>query len=244
MDDIQQEILKLVQEANVDNPLQYVRDIVKVEACDKLKSMISHCKDCNIGRCGKSIPVGNPNASIMVIGGTCKQYTDEDTNVFGDEDAKRIIDIVFNDILNINTDEVFFINTVSCYPSCIIDDKVVPYGLATSTQFENCSLFVEHAIEIVQPLFIIIMGSVANNYFNKMHLNRTQSLKQSLGEMVLIKGIPAIITQDPYYFIEAKGKVDDELLEDEKQDFINHIHEAALYVENHYPNISIFKAIE
>lgn len=240
MDELRESILELVREANPDNPLQFVREIVKEDSLCKLKEIISSCKDCEICNCGKSLPHGNSNASIMVIGGTSKQNTKDDTLAFDDPEVKRIIDIVFYDLVGINPEEVFFMNTISCFPKRIVDGKEINHTIATTAELNNCSLFVEHAIEIVQPLFIIIMGSVANTYFNNKYLNRTKSLKQSLGEYINIKGIPAIITQDPHYFIEANGKIDEELLEQEKQDFISHIAEAANYIAENFPDIPIY----
>lgn len=240
MDELRESILELVREANPDNPLQFVRDIVKEDSFYKLRDMISNCNECEICHCGKSLPHGNPNASIMVIGGTSRQNTNEDTLAFDNPEVKRIIDIVFYDLVGINPEEVFFMNTVSCFPKRIVDGQEINHTIATTAELKNCSLFIEHAIEIVQPLFIILMGSVANTYFNSKYLNRTKSLKQSLGEVINIKGVPAIITQDPYYFIEANGKIDDELLEEEKQEFIGHIAEAASFIAENYPEVPIY----
>lgn len=231
----EQKILIEVLKANPDNPLQYVRNIVKNYSLEKLNQQIINCKDCSICNQYKSIGHGNANASILVIGGyPLKEYKKNTKAFYEKEEIKNIIDKTFFDICKINKEEIYFANVIQCFPYQLINNKR-EMRIPIKKEIDNCFVFLNHLIEIIQPLVIILLGPIALNVFNK-----EKNIIKNHGEWISVKGIPTIFTYHPEYFIQMKDKKDEELLNMQKYEFIEDIQKAILYIEEKYPMIKIY----
>jgi DNA polymerase len=227
--DNQEEILRLVKEADPDNPLQYVHDIVKGYAHEKSNSYISQCNDCSICNGSKTLTSGNPNATVLVIGESApgEDYSGNIIPIFSKEE-QRIIDTVF-DTLHVNKDQIFYINAVNCWPCKQLGNETVkrtPY----KKEVENCSVFVDYAIKLVQPLVIILLGGIALNLFEK------ESISNARGKWIEVKGIPAIPTYHPGYFEKVEGHKDPDTIENQKLEFVDDIRHAFMYIQENYPD--------
>ena len=226
-------ILELVKKANPDNPLQFVRNIVKDYSIEKLNNQILNCKDCEI--CGnKTIFHGDSNASIMIIGSSPTCFESNINKALYDDKDNDILDQTLA-MLKANKKQLFFANVVNCIPYKTLGGEKVQ-RIATINEAKSCSLFINHAIEIVQPLVIVTMGAIAYSHFN----NNSGSLLQNRGNWFSIKGIPAIATYEPSYFIQMEGIKDEELLIQQQYEFIDDITKAFNYIKENHPNLNLY----
>ena len=233
---MEQLILNLVKNADPDNPLQYVQNIVKDYAKEKLDEQILACQDCKICDSCRSLAHGNTNASILIIGSHAQSLvplTNESYNLaFYDNESSYIIDKTL-EIIKANKNEIMFANVLGCMPYKELGGEKVP-RIPNSKELEQCKVFINHLIDIVQPLVIITMGAVALNAFKK-----NCSIINEHGQWFDIKGIPAIATYSPEYFIQIKGKKDEELILQQQYDFIDDVTKGFQYIKENYPKINI-----
>lgn len=230
MMDIRDEILELVKQESPDNPLQYVHDIVREYAHSKLNGHILNCQDCPICNGPKSLAIGNSNASILIIGESAPgdEYPEaQSISPFGDKE-QEILDKVF-ELLHVNTNEIFYINAVNCW-SHKQDGNGKVKRTPHKKEVENCSLFVDYAIKLVQPLVIILLGGIALNLFYK------EAISTARGNWIEVRGIPAMPTYHPGYFLKIEGKKDSDIIEMQKWDFYNDIKKAFQYIQETYPD--------
>lgn len=234
--DSSEEILRLVQQADPANPIAYVHDIVRGYAREKLDSHIAGCQDCDI--CGKvkTVTRGNPNATVLVIGESPSEDQLGDSPVlqpFENSPVGDILNIVF-DRMGVNQGEFFYINAVSCWPHKVTGDEVVS-RTPHKKEVEACSVFVNYAIQLVQPLVIILLGNIALNLFKK------ESITAARGQWMEVKGIPTMPTYHPGYFLKVEGKKDPEVIEMQKLEFYNDLRKAMMFIYETYPDNNLIK---
>lgn len=233
---MEDKILSLIKQQQPANPLQYVRDLVKEYAADSLSDMILNCQDCTICDSTKTLPHGNTNATIMFIGSMPEALNQEENKpALFDGDSSIILNKVIDDILMINREELYFANVINCCPyKQTGPDKT--YRVPTKQELNNCFVFINQLIEIVQPLAIVLLGAVALNAFEP-----TKAITKDRGEWFNIKGIPTIATFSPDYFLKVAGKKDEELVEQQKFEFIDDINKVIYHIQSNYPHIQITK---
>lgn len=227
-------VLNLIKQANPSNPLSYAHDIVRDYAREKLDSYIDGCKDCSICEGHKSLTKGNANAGIMVIGeSVAEDQIDNPNQIYPLEgtEGQVLLEKVF-DHFNVNPDEIFYINAVNCFPYKKIDDQTLS-RTPSKKEVDNCKVFLEYAIDIVKPTVIILLGSVALNVFHKNAITKVR------GQWIDIKGISAMPTFHPEYFIQIEGKKHPDIIEEHKIDFCEDIKNALLSIQERYPNNNI-----
>jgi len=231
----QEQILNLVYDTDPDNPLQYVRNIVKDYSIQKMNTHIRNCQDCKICNGPKSIGIGNPNATVMIIGESISQdqINDNIDEVLPfDNKAGEMLYKILDDY-NVNKDELFIMNAVNCWPKKQIDND---YLTRTPTKKEvlNCSVFVNYAIETIQPQVIILLGNIALNMFRKDIISKTR------GQWFKINGIDTIATYHPGFFLQIEGKKRKEDVDELKWDFYNDLITAFKFIKEKNPNSNIF----
>lgn len=237
---MQDEILKLVKEANPDNPISFVHNIVKPLAIEKLNSYILDCKDCDICNSTKTITKGNPNASVMIIGESCTldQQNDKINCTYPfDNEYGEVIDSILKK-LNINIDEVFVINSVNCFPHREDNGSIVKRS-PTKTERTNCKVFLDYAIKIVEPLLIICLGSVATNGINE-EIGK-HSISKIRGNYFMYRGVEVLPTYHPGYFLELEksGRYDDDYIVNLKWDLFNDIEKSFKDIDAKHPELNI-----
>lgn len=179
-------ILEEIERLDLDNPLEYCRKLVAPLAINKLNTIISKCDKCKTASHNHRKTHGNPDANIMII-------TDTATN---DEQAYEYLDQLLEQA-EVDKEDVFMISAVSCINISGIDNKV---RLPCSTEVENCKLFVQHAIDVVRPRVILLMGASALNMF------RNACFNEEISNWIQIKDIPSLVTyspQDMFYFSDS-----------------------------------------
>jgi uracil-DNA glycosylase family 4 len=229
---LENKILSLVKQANPANPLAYVRDIVKEYSREKLDSYILESDDCNGP---KSITRGNVNADVMIIGeavsvdqldlGKDVVYPLEGTKGLG------LLEKVLNHF-DVNPAEVFYMNAVNCFPHKEIDGEILP-RTPNKSEVLGHKTFLDYAIDIVRPSVIILLGSVALNVYKK------EAISKARGQWIDVRGIPAMPTYHPEYFIQIEDKKHPDIIEELKYDFVEDIRKAFLYLQEEYPDNNV-----
>ena len=192
-------ILQLVKEADPDNPLEYVRNIVKGFAREKLDRYILACKDCPIHASTKTLTYGSVDASVLVVTDFVLEEQNTKTGStypLAGTEAYEILQktLAFH---GFNTDEFFFMNSVNCCPVSTISGTEFT-RIPKIEEKRNCQIFLDYAIQMLQPIFIIVLGNVALNYF--IH----DTVLNVHGKVIQAKGIPAIATYSPDYLLWSR----------------------------------------
>lgn len=238
----EQKILNLVKQADPLNPLSYVRDIVKDYARKKLDQYLLHFDELEICSYGpKSITKGNVDADVMIISEAVSEeqlklgkdivYPLEGTRAF--EILKKVLEY-----FHVNQEEIFYINVVNCFPHKVVDGKILP-RTPSKKEVESYRVFLEYAIDLVRPSLIILLGSVPLNVFKK------GSITKARGEWIDVRGIPAMPTYHPEYFIQIEGKKHPDIIEELKISFQEDIRRAFLDLQHRFPNNNVLlKKIE
>lgn len=233
---VENQILELVKKTDPDNPIAFVKNIVKPMACDKLNEAIKSCEDCEIGcnNAVKTITKGNPNASIMIIGESVSLDQIESGELINyplEDSAGRYLQEML-DYLQVNENEIFYINSVNCFPQRNGNKRA-----STVAERSACKTFLDYAINLVEPLMIICLGAVAVNGINE-EIGK-QNIRDIRGNYFMYRGINVMPTYHPGYFIELGGKIPDDLIAEYYKQFQNDIEKAFVDVDEFFPEIGI-----
>ena len=234
---IERQIYDLVSQANPDNPLAFVQNIVKPMAKEKLDEYIIDCTECDIS-CNsvKTVTRGNPNAPILIIGESVSKEQQEAGKItfpLYEDKAADNLDNILN-YLNVDKNSLFYVNSVNCYPNRNGNKRS-----STVKERSNCKTFLDYAIKIVDPLLIICLGAVAVNGINE-EIGK-QKITDIRGQYFTYRGIPVMPTFHPGYFNELDGHVPDELVEEYYQQFAEDITTAITDLHNQYSHLNIIK---
>lgn len=231
---MERQILDLVKLSNPSNPLQYVHNIVKDLSIEKLNNQILQCRDCESCNGPKSLTKGISNATVMIIGESVSEDQKNSDIVYPFEnEGGEILDIVLEHY-DINKEELFYINSVNCWPNKKVGSEYIS-RTPTKKEVDNCKVFLEYAIKVVQPRVIITLGGVALNSL----FDEKLAITLERGVWKEYNGIVLMPTFHPAYFNKIKGKKDPELIEMQKMDFMNDIGKAFLYLEENYPDNNV-----
>lgn len=232
-----EQILELIKNENPGNPIAYVHNIVQEYSRQKLDNHIKSCEDCDICNGIKSITKGNSNASVLIIGeAVSEDQVEEDIKyVYPFENKSGELLNTVLESLNVNQDEIFYINAVSCRPYKQVGNEIIK-RTPSKIEVNNCFTFVNYAIDVVKPQVIILLGGIALNMFKK------DSISKARGGWIDIKGIPAMPTYHPGYFIEIEGKKDSEIIDMLKWDFYTDIKNAFKYIQENYSENNVLLA--
>ena len=226
-------ILALVKEADPANPLEYVRNIVKGFAREKLDRYILECKDCPIHHSTKTLTYGSVDASVLVVTDFVlgEQNTKEgSTYPLEGTDAYEILDKTLQ-FYGFNIKEFFFMNAVNCCPVSKVSGQEFT-RIPKLEEKKNCQVFLDYCIQMLQPVFIIILGNIALNHFVK------DTVLNLHGKVIQAKGIPAIATYSPEYLLWCKRETPG-VYEYEKEIFLNDFQKIKEYLEQ-YKETNLF----
>lgn len=207
-------ILEEIQQVNPDNPLEYCRKIIAPFAVDKLNNIINTCVCCKTASYNHRTIKGNPDANILLV-------TDNATN---DEEVYNYLEEMLVQA-GIDIEDVFMINAVSCINTRGKGENAVVRN-PSNDELCSCKLYVDHAIDIVKPRVIILMGATSLNLYNKAIFD------QEISNWMKVKDIPAIVTysaQDMFMFMDF---VDDEELQDKATVMLNDLITANEYLNS------------
>lgn len=149
-----------------------------------LQSVVSQCTACPAlveSRKQTVFGEGNPDAEIMFVGESPGRHEDDQGRPFVGE-AGKLLDGIIR-ACGWNRIDVYICNTINCRPP----NNRTP----TSEEISNCRGFLDKQIELVNPDYIILLGSVA-----------TQSIlgtpvSQARGRMHMYNGRHVVATWHP-----------------------------------------------
>lgn len=213
----EEKILQLIQEENPDNPLLYVKNLVKPMMINKINNYIEECDYCPNRYSGfKTIPYGNINANILII---CEQPLQSQLQLNKDivfvlegTQEKEILSTVFEEY-NVKEEQFYFVNMVNCLSKIIINNETIirPFSFE---ELNSCKIYLDNLIEAMNPNLIICLGSSVFNVFSDASFNKSKNNFFKIGF------IDAIAIQSPTFLIQQREIKDEELCEQEELEFM------------------------
>lgn len=200
---IKDRILKLIKKLNLDNPLEFTRELVAPLCKEKLNELILNCDDCKTcKKFNKKLAIGNPNANYLII----------NDNATDDE----LVNDYLNSLLEasgVPLNDVFIINSISCILKRTFDDETI-IRLPNRQEANNCKYFVDYALDFVKPRVIICMGATSL----AMYRNDV-TIEDVKGQFININGYKAMITHS------AKDlfTMSEHYSEDEVQEYVDNV---------------------
>lgn len=237
MKTVEESIYNLVLQANPENPLDYVRNIVKPLAQQKLNEYIIGCDCCDIHKGSvKTITRGNPNAPIMIIGESVskeQQALGQNTYpLYQDNAAKSLQEVL--EYLKVDENKLFYINSVNCFPQ-----RNGTKRASTVNERKCCKTFLDYAIRMVNPILIICLGAVAVNGINE-EIGK-KKITDIRGQFFTYRDITVMPTFHPGYFNEIMDKVPEELVQEYFNQFYDDIALAISELNTQRPDLNIIK---
>ena len=223
------EILKLIKEEAPENPMQYVDSIVRPLMIDMLSDAIKECKDCSVAELPtvvKSLPYGDPRASVLVINDMVykDQVQQGGTFTFPLEGTRegQLMHETF-DKLGINQSQLFWMNAINCM-SCCDGEKMAP----SIRERECCREFLNRAIEFMKPIMIILLGNIPLRFYSDLTISKAH------GEWMEIRGIPAMPVFSPHYLVSMSAEGED-FVQKDIETFEKELYEAFRVAQDAHP---------
>ena len=175
----QKKLQKQIEKMNLDNPLEFTRQLVAPLCKKKLNEHIINCKECNTCKnYNKKTAKGNPNANYFII----------NDNATDDENINEFLNSILTAV-DIDLNDVFIINSISCIlKRNFNNDSMI--RLPNRQEMNNCKYFVEYALDFVKPRVIICMGTTSLAMFKK-----DMSIEDTRGTFIEINGYKTIVTR-------------------------------------------------
>ena len=204
-------IMELVREANPDNPIQYVTDIVKNFALEKLNDKIYNCNICGCYN-QKTYLTGNPDSEILIIKDIPNhiQFENNNNNSCYFNGYENNMYEIFK-ALNIDPNTLLYCNCINC----LMENNRLPNKQEISNCYKN---IIGSIIKTVNPKAILLFGSVPV----KMFFNTT--LMTVRGQLLEINGIPTVATYSLSYFEKIKDFKEQSIIESEYNIFTQDIY--------------------
>lgn len=236
-EDVQSKILELVNQANPQNPMAFVRNIIKDSAIGKMNSYIASCNDCGMCNNTRTLAAGNPHSSVMIIS-DCATSDQMQLNrpaypLEGTQELSCLTEALT--YLNVNLKEIFWMNCVNCCPSRKVDTHEI-YRCPNTKEINHCSAFMKYAVDIVQPAMIILLGNIALNCFQKASITKVH------GQWTTAYTIPAMPVYSPTHIKDLKGLVSEDQRNTMKRDMMLDLKSAFMFLQRDYPNNNVLTA--
>lgn len=178
------------------NPTDFVLDIIKPLAKDKLNKCIEECHECNI--CKNNIKTffnGTGNEPILFIGEMALNTQKQNCCPFEDSDEGILLSNILNDLC-VDFNQISWINSINCFCSRTDSQNNIFKRPPTEQEAQSCSLFLNYAIDSFRPKMIVLLGNIALNMFKR------ERLQKVLNKQIDIKGIPSFAVYSPTYVLE------------------------------------------
>ncbi|MFN0157406.1 MAG: uracil-DNA glycosylase family protein [Bacteroidota bacterium] len=151
----------------------------------ELNSQICNCMKCALGatRTKFVFGVGNPNATLMIVGEAPGADEDAQGEPFVGRAGQLLNKIL--EAINFKREEVFICNILKCRPP----NNRKPQ----SEEVEQCIPYLKKQIQLVKPRVILCLGLTAAENL----LGTTESLGKLRGRVMKYEGIPLMVTYHP-----------------------------------------------
>lgn len=243
MTDNEKEILRLLEEADPQNPIEYLHRIARPLARRKLDELIRSCKDCPTCKLSdaRSVTFGDNQASVLIINEGIYESQLGFDNIYPLQGTleMRYLDKII-DAYHINRRHLFWVNAVNCYTCTQINDKTIE-RTPNSHEADFCRGYVDNIIEILHPVLIILLGNIPLNLFS-----RGRSIMQAHGQWIDIHGIKTMPVYSPHFLLQLKKDKEKlpELIEEYELDFCEDLRKAFLYVQDNFQGNILLKKLE
>lgn len=171
------QILSLVREnyQKVGNPVDYVQSIVKPLALEQLRTAMQQCNACPIAaNKTRTFFKGTGYEPVMMISNhpLDAQAGSGITYPFDGSEEERILSILLN-YYHVDRKKLCWMNLVNCFPTVQAEGVNIPESRPLKlSEIRMCRGFLEYAVRIVQPRFLILFGNEVLNHFNIVTLNK------------------------------------------------------------------------
>lgn len=223
-----------VKASGVADPYDYVVRAIRPLAIQAMNEAMAGCKDCKMnkdGHCNKShLLAENPDAiNVLVI-------SDYPVNP---SEGRPLADSEM-DMLNqayecfgVDTQQIAYINAVSCEPR-FANGGMPTSRLPTSEEVNNCKVFTDYAIKVLQPKLILLMGNFAlNAYIHDVNIKTVR------GYWTEINGVKAMPTYSPTQIAKLVNMDEcDDLQEEMKNAFGDDLYQAFKWLQESYPEVN------
>ena len=201
-------------------PMRYAINQAKPYAFKSLQERIKCCKKCSqCKKCDHAYTLwGNYNATLLIILTWPDKTQDELTYL---QTAL--------DYYGVDPDILAFTYAFHC--NGYSGHQVRP---PYAKEIEQCSKYTKEAIEIIEPLAILCMSTIANNLFYK------QGIDDSVKQPSFIHDIPIFTTYPPSYILNLY-KNHNILYKDKHEEFFKQIKCVLDYLETTYPKLALYK---
>ena len=216
------------------NPIDYVVDIVRPLAINKLNNCLTECNSCDICEHNtKTLFKSNGFEPVLFIGETALLSQKGTTYPFKGTEEESMFNKLFK-AYGIDSTKIAWINVVNCCSHRIDASNKHQKRAPTSKEINECKIFLDYAIKTLNPKMIIILGNIALNVF------KSDTILKAHGKFIEVKGIHAMPTYSPSYFLDMKGIKSDRDIEEDKTDFCIDMKNAFLWFNETYPEENIF----
>lgn len=227
----EEEILQLITQAEVEDPIEYVNGILRPVMRDKLDRCILDCDHCPRRKneeAIKTLTAGDDMASVMFIceGSETPPADGDGVSVpMQDPDEWKMM-LKLIKAFNINKNELFWINAVNCSIRMDLGNGEMQYRPPNGAETKNCRGILDKAIKYMQPKLIFLLGNIPYSMFKPGRV-----VKADAGQMFDISGIPAIPTHAPRTLVdmERSGSVN---LDMYKAEFCDDIYLGFKYLQD------------
>lgn len=160
--------------------------MIELELLRKEVSCCTKCPELVANRTQTVFADGNPDADLMIVG-EAPGYNEDKKGFPFVGDAGDLLNNIIKACGWDRQKDVYIANTIKCRPPSNREP--------TEEESMNCRGFLDRQIELVNPKFLLLLGSVAS----KALLGRpVSSLRGSWHEY---KGIPTIVSYHPAYLL-------------------------------------------
>lgn len=213
---LKKRILKLIRKLNLDNPLEFTRELVAPLCKEKLDKHITNCNDCKTCKnYEKRLSIGNPNANYLII----------NDNATDDEAVNEYLNSLL-EAAGIPMNDVYIINSISCILKRTFDDEVI-IRLPNRNEVKNCKYFVDYSLDFVNPRVVICMGTTSL----AMYRNDI-TIEEVKGQFIDIKGFKAMVTNSAKDLFTMSQHYSEEEMETIVNNVVEDIATAKQYVDN------------
>ena len=208
----EKQILNLIKKEAPLNPLAYVQDIVRDYALENLQQVMLACRETNEDDYRTTF-YGNPKADILILNDRPRErgsiYSLQET------EELEMVSKVFNHF-GYDPADLFFIDAVNCLTyKDIGGEKLI--RTPSKEEVLSSKVFVDHAIDIVRPKAILLLGPMASGVY------QSKAFSEVKGSWIEAKGVPAIATYHPERLLNRDGRLHEDDIADMKEEFITHI---------------------
>jgi len=176
---------EIIQE-NIKQPTESdLKEFIKVKDIDAFNKLISKCVKCRLSESRNKFVfgVGNPNATVMLIGEGPGAEEDIQGEPFVGRAGKLLNDIL--KAINFEREEVYIANIVKCRPPG--NRNPLP------DEIEMCFPYLNKQIELIKPKLILCLGLIAASSLLKTKL----ALGKLRGNVYEYNNIQTMVTYHP-----------------------------------------------